>query len=219
MQYQRTYSASAMRKIVMFNHVTADGFFADAEGRIDWAVQDEALNKDAMASGGNFDTVLFGRRTYEMFESYWPGVAEKIAKSPNPEREMPESFIAMARFLDDANKTVFSTTMETPRWRNTRVIRAIDPAEVLALKEMPGHDMIMFGSGTVATRLTELKLIDEYQLVVNPVFLGAGRPLLKGLPSRIGLELVGSKSYPLGSVLLRYRPGKGTVGPGSVGPH
>ncbi len=208
-----------MRRIVMFNHLTADGYFADSDGRVDWAVQDEEQMKDAMTSSGNFDTVLFGRRTYELFESYWPGVAQRISRSPNPELEMSDSFVSMARFLDNANKIIFSTTLHSPKWRNSRIIREINPTEVMALKNAKGNDIIMFGSGTVVTKLTELGLIDEYQFIVNPVFLGSGRSLLNGLPSRMGLELLESKRYPLGSVMLRYRLGQSPPRAPTGGPH
>ena len=89
-----------------------------------------------------------------------------------------------------------------------RLIRAFDPREVEAMKKQPGPDMLIFGSGSIASQLTEHGLIDEYRFVVGPVLLGRGRPLISGVPKSSRLDLLEAKTYPSGNVMLRYAPHK-----------
>ncbi len=110
----------------------------------------------------------------------------------------------MARFLDEAKKIVFSKTLREPTWRHTRVFHELNPSTVESLKREPGKDIIMFGSGTIVSQLTQLGLIDNYDFVVNPLLLGAGRKLLDAVAARSRLRLVDSKGYPTGTVILRY---------------
>ena len=103
-------------------------------------------------------------------------------------------------------KLVFSRTLRDATWRNARVLRELDPRALETLKAQPGRDVIIFGSGSIVSQLTEHRLIDEYQLVVCPVFLAGGRPLLSGVSTSPTLELLEAKRYGSGDVLLRYAP-------------
>jgi len=153
------------------------------------------------------DAVMLGRKTYEMFAAFWPRIvadAEGKAKGSHGGDASAE-ILALARFLNEAKKIVFSKTLREPTWKNTRVFHELNPATIEALKREPGKDIILFGSGTIVSQLTQLGLIDVYDFVVNPVFLGAGRSLFDAASARSRLRLVEPpKSYPTGTVTLRY---------------
>jgi dihydrofolate reductase len=199
---------ATMRRIVAFDHVTADGYFSTADGQLGWTVPDAALDAEATSGSPNGNAVLFGRRTYEMFASFWPNVPLDAPDAPDPHDDGRRSAAIrrMATWLDAATKVVFSTTMGDATWRNSRVARAIEPDAIEAMKREPGGDIMIFGSGSVVSRLTALGLVDEFQLVVSPVFLGTGCRLLHALPNTVRLELVEARPYASGNVKLRYRP-------------
>ncbi len=112
----------------------------------------------------------------------------------------------MAAWFNQANKVVFSHTLEKVTWKNTLLRRELYPGAVAAMKREPGKDMMIFGSGTVASQLAEHGLIDEYQFVVTPLFLGDGRTLINGVEKRVALKLIEVKAYRSGNVKLRYEP-------------
>jgi dihydrofolate reductase len=101
-------------------------------------------------------------------------------------------------------KLVFSRTMPDVTWRNARLLRELDPREIETMKKQPGKDMIIFGSGSIVSQLTQHGLIDEYQFVVCPILLGSGQPLLRGVSKRLRLALSEAKPLPSGDVMLRY---------------
>lgn len=199
-----------MRRIVMFNQVSAEGFFASPDGMLDWVVPEPRLDASAADNLAGADAMIFGRRTYEMFESFWPAAAQDAhaagAQDPHAPGERSHDMSAIARWINESAKLVFSTTRTDIPWQNSRVLPAFDPAEIEALKAGPGKDIMVFGSGSIVARLTEHGLIDEYQLVVQPVFLGTGRPLIEDANRRRKLELLEATSYPSGIVRLRYAP-------------
>jgi dihydrofolate reductase len=195
------------RRIVTFDWVTADGYFAGPDGNLDWVVPDEEQAKAAAEDISNFDTVLFGRRTFEIFEGFWGHVVDDEAGTVpdphRPERRSPEHG-AMATALNGMSKLVFSRTMKNVTWRNSRLIRELDPREIETMKRQPGKEMIIFGSGSIVSQLTRHGLIDEYQFIVCPIFLGKGQPLLTGVSKHMRLDLLESKPLPSGDVMLRY---------------
>jgi len=195
-----------MRRIMMFNRVSADGYFAAPDGNLNWVVPDDELDKAGADASPHADTVLFGRRTYEMFASFWPHVLEDSSTAPDPHhagRRSP-AMLAMAKMLNEAKKVVFSKTLKEATWNNTRVVREFDPKVIEALKKEPGKGIIIFGSGSIVSQLTEHGLIDEYQFIVNPVFLGKGKSLISGLPNTSRVSLLEAKPYKSGNVMLRY---------------
>jgi len=199
---------ASTRKIVVFDRISADGYFSATDGALDWAVPDADLDKGAAGKLGDSDTMLFGRRTYDMFESFWPHVLKDPATAPdphNPGRHTPE-MRALAVWINSAKKIVFSTTRSEVSWTNSELRRDIVPREIEALKSQPGKTIMLFGSGTVASRLSELGLIDEYQFVVCPVLLGGGRPLVSGMSRRLSLELLEARPFTSGNVMLRFTP-------------
>lgn len=194
-----------MRKIVTFNNVSADGYFAGPDGKLDWVVQDPELGKAMAGDLSGPGTILFGRRTYEMFEAFWPHAVDDSPTAPDPHggRRTPE-VRAMGVWINEATKVVFSRTRKDVTWRNSRLLPELDPREIEAMKRQPGSDILVFGSGSIASQLTEHGLIDEYQFVVSPVLLGSGRTLLGGVSKSLRLDRLEAKPYPSGNVLLRY---------------
>jgi dihydrofolate reductase len=195
-----------MRRIVTFQWLTADGHFAGADGNLDWVVPDDEQARAAAAGIAGIDTALFGRRTYEIFESFWRHAIDDSGSVPDPHRPGARSCehrtIAVA--LGQMTKLVFSRTLSEVTWHNAHLMRELDAAAIAAMKRQPGQDMIIFGSGSIVAQLTEAGLIDEYQLGICPVFVGNGRRLLGGLPVTLKLELAEARRLPSGDVLLRY---------------
>jgi dihydrofolate reductase len=194
-----------MRRIVLFDHVSADGYFAAADGNLDWVVQDDEIGKAAAAGMSDTDTILFGRRTYEMFARFWPHALDDSPTAPNPHggSRSPE-MRAMAVWLNETPKLVFSRTLKHLSWNNSRLVHELDTRAIEAMKQQPGGDMIVFGSGSLVSQLTEHGLIDEYQFVVSPILLGNGRSPLSGMAKSRRVELVEAQAYRSGNVKLRY---------------
>ena len=199
---------ASTRKIVAFDRISADGYFSAADGALDWVVPDADLDKGAAGKLGDSDAMLFGRRTYDMFQSFWPHVLKDPATAPdphNPGRHTPE-MRALAAWINAAKKIVFSTTRREVSWTNSELRPDIVPREIEALKAQPGKTIMLFGSGSVVSRLSELGLIDEYQFVVCPVLLGGGRQLVSGMARRMSLELLEARPFASGNVMLRFAP-------------
>ena len=197
-----------MRRIIAFDRVSADGYFSAPDGNLDWTVPEDELDKEAssnMGSGAQ-GTLLFGRKTYEMFASFWPHALEAPGGAENPHRPGQRSpeMQAMAKFINDAVKIVFSRTLKDVKWKNSRLFKKFLPYEVEALKREQGADMMIFGSGSIVSQLAEHDLIDEYQFIVGPVILGDGRPLISGVSKKTPLKLTEAKTYKSGNVKLRY---------------
>ena len=194
-----------MRRIMAFNQVSADGYFSGPDGNLDWVVQDPEIGKSVAGNLSGPGTILFGRRTYEMFESFWPKALDDPKTAPNPHGGGRSAETrAMAVWINDATKVVFSRTRKDVTWRNSRLVRELDAREIEEMKRQPGADMIIFGSGSVASWLSQHGLIDEYQFVVCPVLLGNGRSLLSGLPKSVKVTLEEARPFPTGNVMLRY---------------
>lgn len=184
-----------MQKILVFNNLSLDGNFADTEGGVGWAKRDsEELTEYVKQSQGDIGTYLFGRTTYQMFAAFWPTPAGKAA---NP---------YFAKILSEGKKVVFSETLKTADWENTVIESKADARSIEKLKEASAGNCLIFGSGALVRDLTEKGLIDEYQLIINPIVLGSGRSLFSPLPTSIELELLEARAFKNGTVLLRYQP-------------
>ena len=119
-----------MRRIVTFNRVTADGFFSGPHGNLDWAVPEEALDRSAADALGGADTMLFGRRTYELFEGFWPDAVDDLDTAPDPHapgRTVAEIIGRIGLWINQAAKLVFSSTLKNVSWKNSRILPAFDP--------------------------------------------------------------------------------------------
>ncbi|HLO31023.1 MAG TPA: dihydrofolate reductase family protein [Anaerolineales bacterium] len=183
-----------MRKVFLFNMVTLDGFFEGPNQDISWHNVDEEFNEFAIHQLNEVDTLLFGRVTYQGMASYWP---TEFARKNDPE---------VAELMNNMPKIVFSKTLDGADWNNSRLVKENVVEEVLKLKQQPGKDIAIFGSSGLAVTLAEQGLIDEYRIIVNPVFLGHGTPLLKGIENRLDLRLLDATIFKSGNVLLYYGP-------------
>lgn len=183
-----------MRKLFVFNRISLDGFFAGPNGEIDWFVDDDPLDKvihDLMSP----DTALFGRTTYQMFESFWPDAA----KDPNS----PEKLRRVGQEMNEMIKLVFSKTLNEVTWENSELLKGDPVDEVARLKQGNGADLVIFGSGSLVQQLTAKGLIDEFLIVVSPVVLDTGKSMFTGSGKR-SLKLLQTQAFDTGNVLLRY---------------
>lgn len=183
-----------MRKIIVSEMITLDGFFAGLNGEIDWHNADAEFNEFAIAQLNSVDTLIFGRITYEGMFSYWTTPA---AATDDPVVTAKMSSLA---------KIVFSKTLDRVAWQHTQLIKEIVLEEIQAIKQQPGKDMVIFGSGEIVSSFAKLGLIDEYRLIVNPVVLGQGLPLFKGVPDKLNFKLLQTQIFNSGNVLLSYQP-------------
>lgn len=187
-----------MGRISLFMNVTLDGYFEGPNHDISFFKGDDEDNTffREQTSGGEGATVLLGHRTYELMRSWWP---TQQAKEANPE---------VAEFMNEMPKVVVAHQRFDPGWNNVRVISGDIAGEVRKLKEQPGKHIVILGSNTLCVSLMQEGLIDEVQILVNPVVLGEGTPLFVGLPQKADLKLLRAREFKSGNVLLTYEPRK-----------
>ncbi len=184
-----------MRKVMVYNNVSLDGYFVDAKGDMSWAHKRDPEWSAFVAENTRGGSVLmFGRVTYDLMAGFWP--TEAALKS------LPD----VAERMNSGPKVVFSRTMDKASWNNTNLIKGDPPAEVRKMKQQPGDPMVIMGSGTIVSQLTEARLIDEYQIVMTPIVLGRGRTMFDGIKERLPLKLTKSRAFGNGSVVLWYEP-------------
>jgi dihydrofolate reductase len=189
-----------MRTLTVFNQVSIDGYFADRKGDMSWAhkhAQDDEWRSFVAGNvKGGGGELLFGRITYQMMESYWP--------TPAARKDQPEVAEGMTRFP----KVVFSRTLNSTSWDNTRLVHGDPAAEVRKLKQAEGLDMVIMGSGSIVSQLARAGLVDEYQLVVNPIVLGGGRTMFEGIETPLAMRPTSTRTFKNGNVLMCYRPAR-----------
>lgn len=184
-----------MRKLAVFNHVTLDGYFTDADGDMSWAhagSDDPEFQKFSSENASGEGELLFGRVTYEIMAGFWP--------TPAAMQTMP----AIAEGMNRMRKTVFSRTLEGVSWNNARLMTGSLVDEVRKMKDEPGPAIVILGSGSIVSQLAEARLIDDYQVVVNPVALGKGRTMFDGMKERLPLKLTRSRTFGNGKVFVTY---------------
>ncbi len=187
-----------MRKIIVTMWVTLDGFIAGPNGEMNWIMVDQAMGQYEDDLVSSADTLILGRVTYQSFAGSWPYVPENPSVSEG-EKEY-------ARKLNSMRKIVFSKTLEKAEWNNSQLVKEVLPEEIAKMKQEPGKDIVIYGSASIVQTLTNLGLIDEYQLLVHPVVLGSGKPLFAGIAKPAQLRLLQTKSFPSGVVGLYYEP-------------
>lgn len=173
--------------------VSLDGYFEGPNSQIDWHNVDEEYSEYAAGLLSSVDAILFGRVTYQLMESYWP---TSVAASRDP---------IIANKMNQMAKIVFTKTLDWTDWQNTSIVKGDLIENISNLKQQPGKDLVILGSGMLVAELTRYGLIDEYQLIVNPVVLGSGHSLFKELHDKVQLSLLESKPFQSGNVLLRYK--------------
>jgi dihydrofolate reductase len=183
-----------MRKLIAAINMTLDGYCDHTAITPDDEFQD---HYNELLRGA--DTILWGRITYELMEEYWP----LLVKDPSGNKPM-DDFAVLA---DNLTKILYSRTRSTVTWKNTFLKKEIVKEEIAALKKQPGKN-ILAGSRSVIARLSQLDLIDEYQLCICPTILGKGLPLFEDFNERIDLKLTNTKVLGAGAIVLYYEPGK-----------
>lgn len=183
-----------MRKLCAFNLISADGYFEGPDHELDWHNVDEEFNVFAIKQLDESDTLLFGRVTYQMMESYW---TTPMAIEDDP---------IVAGKMNSMSKVVVSKTMNNVGWDNTKLMNKDIPGEILKLKRQPGKDILLLGSSRLMSSLLRYNLIDEIRIMVNPVFLGRGRTLFQEAQEKLNLKLIDSRTFKSGNILLVYKP-------------
>lgn len=181
-----------MRKLIAAINMTLDGFCDHTAG-----IPDEEMHLHYADLLNNAGAVLYGRVTYQLMESYWPAVV----KNPTGERSTDEFAVA----IDNVPKIVFSHTLKNVNWESAKLAKRDLEEEVLELRQQPGKDVFVCSPGLIVT-LTQLNLIDEYQLCIHPVIAGSGLPLFKNINEKITLKLINTKTFGFGAVILYYHP-------------
>ena len=184
-----------MRHLVVFNHITLDGYFVGPDGDIDFLYQrfkNEEFHSFAVENIQAAGALLFGRVTYEVMVSYWPTPA---ALKGEP---------AIAERMNNLPKFVFSRTLSQSSWNNTSFLHGDTASEVRKLKEQPGKRIAILGSGSIVAQLAPVGFVDRFEIVVNPVAIGRGRTLFEGVKDQLNLSLTKTRTFRNGNVLLCY---------------
>ena len=182
-----------MRKLIMWNFITLDGYF---EGNQNWdlsfheTVWGKELEQLSIEQLHSADYLVFGRVTYEGMAAYWTKA---------------EGEGEVAELMNKIPKLVFSKTLKSVDWNNSTLIKENASAEIKKLKEQDGKDMYVFGSANLSETFIKDNLFDEYRIGVAPVILGNGRPLFKQGISSKNLSLVSTQQLLTGGVVLKYK--------------
>jgi len=186
-----------MAKLVVFNSITLDGFFTDQNGDMSWAHkarEDAEWNQFVAGNASGGGRLLFGRITYQLMASYWP--------TPQAQVNAP----IVAEQMNALPKVVFSRTLEEASWQNTVLVRGDPAAEVRKMKAESDKDMVILGSGSIVSQLAQVGLIDEFQMVLNPIALGRGRTMFETVDHRLDMRLTRTRAFGNGNVFLCYEP-------------
>jgi len=184
-----------VRKLIVFNMVSLDGFFVDGKGDMSWAHKHDAeWNAFVSGNASGSGVLAFGRKTYELMASYWP-TPMALQNSP-----------VVAKGMNEMPKIVFSRTLDKASWNNTKLYKGDLATEVRKLKDESGPDMVILGSGSIVSQLAEQNLIDEYQLALTPIVLGKGRTLFETVKEKLNLKLAKSRTFGNGTVFVCYQP-------------
>ncbi|HXZ24336.1 MAG TPA: dihydrofolate reductase family protein [Methanomassiliicoccales archaeon] len=190
-----------MRKLYLFLSLSIDGRFEGANHDISWHHIDDETNKFALEQLRQTDLYLWGRRVYQLMEGYWP-MAEENPSTSVDDREI-------AHLLNTTKKIVYSRTLasaqESGKWRNVVLARDVDVGEIKRLKDLPGKD-IGVGGSNLAVTLLKAGLIDELRFMIIPVVVCEGTTVFSGFDDKHELELLETRKFASGNVLVRYRP-------------
>ena len=184
-----------MRKLILSMQMTLDGFVAGPNSEMDWIIAGNEVWKELFKDLRSVDTMLLGKNMYPGYSQYW----QSVLSNPSSEKNEKE----FAQLADRTPHIVFSKSMQTADWKNTRISRNAEK-DVAALKKEKGGDMILWGGASLAFSLAKVGLIDEYRITLNPTLLGSGLSLFNNLQERRSLTLKDSRQLEPSMVLLRY---------------
>jgi dihydrofolate reductase len=182
-----------MRKVIMFNLITLDGYFEGPNKDISWHQVDDEFNQFAIEQLNSTDGLIFGRLTYELMKAYWP--------TPTAVENDP----IVAGKMNSLPKFVFSKSLTKVDWNNTQLVKGEAVRELKRLKQQSGRDLFIFGSAVLSSTFTRNRLIDEYRILVNPILLGDGVRLFKGEYGLLKMKLLNTKAFQNGNILLSYQ--------------
>src|SRR5919112_6213190 len=183
----------AMRKVILAMQMSLDGFIEGPNGEMDWLVNSEEDWKEMFKDLESVDTYLLGRKMYPIYTAYWRSV---LTNESSPKAEL-----RYAKLADKSQHIVFSKTLTTVEWKNTRI--AVDPlAEINQLKIQPGKDMVIWGGAELAATFINLGLVDRYRITLNPTILGGGKPMFNNISQRRKLKLLESRPMKSGATIL-----------------
>jgi len=185
-----------MRNLIFFMHTSLDGFVAGPKGELDWVKVDDEIFDFVATMTDKADTALYGRVTYEMMQSYWPTAGDQ----PNASKHDKEHSI----WYKNISKVVLSKTISEKGLDNTTVISDQLADKINKIKNQDGKNILIFGSPRASHSLLSEGLIDEYWLFVNPVLVGQGIPLFKGVTETTKLNLIETKTFSCGVIALHY---------------
>ncbi len=185
-----------MGKLIVFMHVSLDGFVAGPNGEMDWIKVDEEMFDYAGKQTDLAGTALYGRTTYEMMDAYWPTAPDQPNASAHD--------IKHGHWYNQVQKVVLSTTIKSSDSKTT-ILNSDVPAQVEKLKQDSTDNILVFGSPTAVHTFLHHQLIDEFWLFVNPIILGTGIPMFKDLRSRLDLSLLETVPLKSGVICLHYK--------------
>jgi len=183
-----------MGKLSVFNFASLNGFYKDVNNGIGWHRHEGEEVQFSVDSLSAENILLFGRVTYDMMASFWPT------------QQAIENLPQVADGLSKAEKIVFSNTLKTAGWGNTRVMNGDIAAKIKALKQTSAKDLTILGSGSILTQFAEAGLIDTYQFMIDPVALGDGGTMFRGIKHTLNLKMISHRTFNTGTVLLTYHP-------------
>jgi dihydrofolate reductase len=184
-----------MRRLIVFNHISLDGYFTGENGNFRWThagSDDPEYTAFVAGNASGNGQLIFGRTTYDLMAGYWPTA---MAEQQNP---------LVAKGMNNMQKVVFSRTMEKALWNNTKLVKTDIVGEIRKMKNEPGPGMVIMGSGSIISQLAPAQVIDEYQLLLNPVALGKGRTIFDGMDKMLSLKLISARTFQNGKIFLRY---------------
>lgn len=182
-----------MARLSAFVFTTLNGFLNDPNGDISWHHHGVEENEYASKSMEANNTLLFGRKSYELMASYWPTPMAM------------EHDASVAKGMNSANKIVFSNTLKNADWQGTKIISGNIIEQVKDLKKTASQDMTILGSGTIVSLFAQNGLIDELNLMIDPIAIGSGSTLFAGVKESLNFELISTKTMKSGVVLLSYK--------------
>ena len=184
-----------MRKLIAAMNMTLDGFCDHTA-----MIADDQIHQHYNELLSNADTLIYGRITYQLMESYWP----TVVKAPTGNKPADD----FAVLIDNISKIVYSRTLKNVEWKNSILKKEIIKEEILELKQRAGKN-ILVGSPSLIVAFMRLSLIDEYQLGLQPTVIGNGLSLFKNIIDRVDLKLINTKTFDCGAIMLYYEPASG----------
>jgi len=186
-----------MRKLIASEFVSLDSLIVGTNEDITWVTNNfnEEMGNYAGTLQSSMGAILLGRVTYEIMIGFWPAAGD----------------VPGAKEMNTTPKYIVSKTLDKAEWgtwNNATVLKDNITEQVQKLKQQPGKDIVIYGSGTLVSALTQAGLIDEYHFLLHPIVVGSGKPLFKGITSPVNMKLLRTGTFKNGVVVLYYAPAK-----------